>query len=195
MWVGTILYLAGLACLLTTFLPFSPMTIDLVNLRRESQLAIHRHRRILWAGAGLSWGGAVLWGTLLTVDGNPAGPVLVWLTLGSATAMAVMFWSGYVPLVMTPPAAPRHLPGRSATLAPDAMVLGIALGEQACAYQRDQIARPHYFKDRLDERDLIVSYCILCNSATAFAAELNNRPLDLRCVTAFNNNIPIESDT
>lgn len=57
----TLLYLAGLAGFLATFLPFSPMTIDLVNLRRDTQLAIYERRYGWWALAGIAWGSRWCW--------------------------------------------------------------------------------------------------------------------------------------
>ena len=61
MLTGLALYLAGLVALLTTYLPFSPLTIDWVNLRRENQLAIHRRRHSLWIFGGLCWTGTLLY--------------------------------------------------------------------------------------------------------------------------------------
>ncbi len=186
-----ILYALGLSALLVTFLPFSPMTIDLVNLSRETQLAIWRYRKHLWGLTGVSWLIAIGWSSSLAAHGVVDGGALITLILASAAVMALLFWTGYVPFVMTPPDTSRHLEGgaANAAIASDETVLGLVLNGAACAYRRDQIARPHYFKDTLAGRDFIVSYCILCNSATAFETVLNDRALNLRCLTAFNNNI------
>ncbi|MFT4563870.1 MAG: hypothetical protein ACI9BW_003630 [Gammaproteobacteria bacterium] len=191
MLVGFVLYTIGLVALLTTFLPFSPLTIDLVNLSRESQLAIWRHRNKLWTVAGVCWLAACGVGLAAIVKDSGNGSALVLTTVASACLMAFMFWTGYVPFVMTPPDEARHLDGHAAKgLVPDdEIVLGVSFDGAACAYRRDQIARPHYFKDTIAGKDFIVSYCILCNSATAFETRLDGNALDLRCLTAFNNNI------
>lgn len=185
------LYFLGLGLLLATFLPFSPMTIDLVNLGRDAQLTIYRWRRPLWVAAAAAWVASLALGA--SGHGEPAmtsGTVIVVLAVTGAVISA-MFWTGYVPLVMTPPGSAERLSGEAAAsrIEADATVLGIVVDGEARAYLRDQIARPHYFTDALGNRNLVVSYCILCNSATAFEASLHGRPMDLRCVTAFNNNI------
>ena len=189
--VFTLLYILGLVALLATFLPFSPLTIDLVNLSRTAQLAIYERRHALWGLALVAWSLALALGlagrTIPTLT-----PVEAVGTLGlSALVFGIMFWTGYVPVVMTPPGNTRRLRGAaaSARVTPDDIVLGIALDGDACAYLRDQIARPHYLLDQLGSRRLVVSYCILCNSATAFDAQLRGKALELSCVTAYNNNI------
>lgn len=120
------------------------------------------------------------------------GPQTVAIVIGiSAAGMAFMYWTGYVPIIMTPPGTVQRLSRDEAArrIDPDEAVLGLTIDGEACAYLRGQIARPHYLPDRVGGRDVVVSYCILCNSATAFEARLNGQPLDLRCVTAYNNNI------
>lgn len=189
--VFTLLYILGLVALLATFLPFSPLTIDLVNLSRTAQLAIYERRHALWGLALVAWSLALALG-LASRTMPTLTPVEAVGTLGlSALVFGIMFWTGYVPVVMTPPGNTRRLRGAAAgaRATPDDIVLGIALDGDACAYLRDQIARPHFLLDQLGTRRLVVSYCILCNSATAFEARLHGRPLDLRCVTAYNNNI------
>lgn len=191
MLIFILLYLLGLGALLATFLPFSPLTIDLVNLSREVQLAIYLRRHALWSLTATSW-------TLALAVGftGRAAPALE--PTGAAGVLGVsvllfmfMFWTGYVPVVMTPPGNTRRLSGETAAaqVSAEDIVLGIALDGESCAYLRDQIARPHYLIDQLGTRRLVVSYCILCNSATAFEAMLRGKPMDLRCVTAYNNNI------
>ena len=78
-----ILYAVGLLTILTIFLPFSPMTIDLLMLPRAAQITIYRYRRLLWALGILCFG-------LLTAR---AGLGLVGQS-GWAAETAVMIWAG-----------------------------------------------------------------------------------------------------
>lgn len=186
-------YLIGLAAMLLIFTPFSPMTIDLVNLSRKSQIAVYRHRRILWA-IGIVCLGIVLLrslGSVLDAQSIQDVDQWFWIMLATIGALTMMFWSGYVPFVMTPPSRHHILSATEAdrVLRPDDVILGLVYGNEVRAYSRDEIARPHYFKDTLGNTALTVSYCILCNSGVAFKSELNGRTLNLRCVTAYNNNI------
>jgi hypothetical protein len=187
-WIGTLSLAIGVAALLVTFLPFSPLTIDLVNLSRDRQIRIHRQRKRLWAIAGAAFVVALLVGLAAARAG---APLLLYATLAAGAGLAMMFWTGYVPVVMTPPGSARHLAGAAAEQAIDGdeIILGVSVGDAATAYRRDQIARPHYFNDTVGDRDLMISYCILCNSATAFEPMLNGQKLTLECVTAFDNNI------
>jgi hypothetical protein len=183
---------------MTLYLPFSPVTIDLVMLPRGGQVWIYRHRRILWTVATVSF--AVLlvraFAGLPDLSGvgiafGAADPVWLWIGGVTAAVMAVAFWSGYVPFVMTPPARQRLVGTEEADtlLGPDDVILGLIHGGDVRAYSRDAIARPHYFTDTVGGTPFTVSYCILCNSGIAFKNELNGKPLNLKCVTAFNNNI------
>ena len=203
-----ILYAVGLLTILTIFLPFSPMTIDLLMLPRAAQITIYRYRRLLWAlgilcfglltaraGLGLvgqsGWAAetaVMIWAGGLLGEANP-----VWLTTSAITIgmLAFMFWSGYVPYVMTPPRNPRLLDVAEADrlIGADDVMLGLINGGETRAYPRDWIARPHYFTDTVGGTPFTISYCILCNSGMAFKSELRGRPLNLMCVTAYNNNI------
>lgn len=185
-----LLLLLGAGAFLTVYLPFSPMTIDLLNLRRETQLLLYRCRYGFWAAGSALF--AILAGRLL-FGGDGHGVVGAWL-VGSVAILALLYWTGYVPFVMSPPAAAVHLTAYEACqrIAPDDIVLGLDVGGSSRAYLRDQIARPHYFRDSIDDKPLTVTYCILCNSAMAFDSVLDGRVLQLRCVTAFNNNIVFE---
>lgn len=198
-------YAIGLALIMLVYLPFSPMTIDLVNFSRDTQIAIYRHRRLLWTLAGISFGAVVARGsvTALGVQGvlDPTGWLLrtlaapdtawLWISLVTIGILALLFWSGYVPYVMSPPSRQRILSVAESDriIHPDDIVLGLAYGNSARAYPRDTIARPHYFKDTINGAAMTVSYCILCNSGIAFRSELDGRAIDLKCVTAYNNNI------
>lgn len=198
-------YVIGLATMLLIFLPFSPMTIDLVNLSRDAQITIYRYRRLLWTIAGTCLGVVLLRGLIgvlgaygvLDTDGGLYGTLAspdtawFWTTLVTVGVLTMLFWSGYVPYVMTPPSRQRILTVAEADqiLRPDDVVLGLVYGNEVRAYPRDAIARPHYFKDTVSDTPMMISYCILCNSGVAFKSELDGRPLNLKCVTAYNNNI------
>lgn len=207
-------FATGLVVLLLIFMPFSPMLIDVLLLPRKAQLAIYKHRHALWT---VVWAAAIVlvirglnaiaepsgvFAPLITLAKAPLGgwaesifgagdPVWLTTTLITVVVASVMFWSGYVPFVMTPPADPTIFDAKDADalIRDDDVVLGIVNGADARAYPRDYIARPHFFEDSVGGTPLIVSYCILCNSSIAFKPELEGRRLHLRCVTAFNNNI------
>jgi len=181
-----LLYALGMAALLTLFLPFSPMTIDMVMLSRDKQIWIYRHRRAFWAVAVLSF-----LPLLVRAFTGMSDPTWQWVGGGTVVAMAIAFWSGYVPFVMTPPSRQQLLSPEEGDrlLEPDDVVLGFNFGDDIRAYPRDAISRPHFFTDTLGGTSFTVSYCILCNSGVAFKNELNGKPLDLKCITAFNNNI------
>ncbi|HUW38257.1 MAG TPA: DUF3179 domain-containing (seleno)protein [Rhodocyclaceae bacterium] len=212
------LYVIGVLAILLIYLPFSPMTIDLVNFSRDLQVAIYLRRHVLWTIGGVALGAVVLRGLMCVLGahgafdsagGKPDLLDVAWL-LGSSYGMlvspdtgwfwtvlvtiavfALLFWSGYVPYVMSPPG--RHqiltVAESDAILCPDDIVLGLVVDDEARAYPRDTIARPHYFKDTIGKTPLTISYCILCNSGVAFKSALEGRELDLKCVTAYNNNI------
>jgi hypothetical protein len=185
-YLDAILYAIGLVTAMLIFMPFSPMTIDLLMLPRGVQIWIHRNRYKLWTIVGICFG--LL---LLRALGGMAGGDWLWVTIVTLAMLAFMFWSGYVPFVMTAPRNPKQLEiGEADKLfKPDEVVLGLVEGGEVRAYPRDAIARPHYFTDTVGGTKFFVSYCILCNSGMAFKAELEGRPLDLECVTAYNNNI------
>ena len=209
-----ILYGLGLFTVLAIFMPYSPMMIDLLMLPRDFQIAIYRHRFKLWTIVWLctllllvrsingiaepaGWSAPIIGFFQTLISGWSPGLVGAgdgsWLmpTVITFLVMAMMFWTGYVPYVMTPPRKPRLLDIAEGDklVADDAMVLGVANNDDARAYPRDAIARPHYFNDTVGGTALTVSYCILCNSGMAFKSELKGKPLNLKCVTAFNNNI------
>jgi len=184
-YAALILFSVGVFLFLTTYLPFSPMTIDIVNLRRESQLKIFRHRKTLWTV------GAVCFASVMLLGLTIAGVVWFWSVVIAALVLLFMFWSGYVPWVMAPPSGQRVIDAAQADslLESDDAILGLFHRGEARAYPRDLIARPHFLTDTVAGTPMTVSYCILCNSGTAFISELNGKPLELDCVTAYNNNI------
>ncbi len=199
------LYVIGLTAIMLIYLPFSPMTIDLVNFSRDTQIAIYRRRHLLWIIGGSCLGAVLLRGLIGIVGAHGALDSAVglyrmlvspdsgwfWITLITIGVWALLFWSGYVPYVMSPPSRRRILTVAESEeiVRPDDVVLGLIYGSEARAYPRDAIARPHYLKDTVGNTPLMISYCILCNSAIAFKSELDGRALDLKCVTAYNNNI------
>ncbi len=197
MLVDVLLYGIGLLFLLTIFMPFSPMTIDLLPVSRERQIWIHRNRAMLWWVVGVT-SGVVLLRALGGASDVAALSVLgtaspTWITVLAVTAVVagMMFWMSYVPLAMSPPAKPRVISAYDANkfVNEDDVVLGVTGGGEARAYPRHTIARPHFFEDTVGGKPLVISYCILCNSGIGFEAALDGRKLSLSCVTAYNNNI------
>ncbi len=199
------LYFMGLITVLAIFLPFSPMTIDIINISRDAQITIYRRRHLLWSFAVLCFGIVLLYGLNGLLDNSSAfgsakwfseslvSPDTLWLrvTLITIPVLVLLFWSGYVPFVMSPPNRHRLLALADADkiVGANDMVLGLVLGNEVRAYLRDEIARPHYFLDTVGGVPLTISYCILCNSGFAFISELDGKPLNMRCVTAYDNNI------
>jgi len=184
-WVHAGLYLLGVALLAATYLPFSPATVDLVLYSREKQIALFERRWLLRSIAMLS---------LLVVFASAlAEGQLVWIGLLGATTIVsgVAFWIGYVPSVMSPPKERTVLSAAEGDdlLDPDETVLGLYYEGEARAYPRKHIARPHYLPDVVRGASLVVTYCVLCNSAVAIRAELGGEPMDLLPITAPDNNI------
>lgn len=193
------LYGAGTGAFLLSYLAFSPVTRDLVVfLSRAAQITIFRYRHWLWALGGICLGLLIArgtfgllgltWGAAIVGTAHPAWLIIVGFTIA---VLSLAFWATYVPVVMAPPRNHKTVSAAEADkiLMPDAVVLGLAMGATARAYPRHLIARPHWFNDIIDEKPLMISYCILCNSGQAFVARLKNgRPLNLRNMTAYNNN-------
>ncbi len=185
-YIDIVFYALALVSILLIYLPFSPMTIDLVNFSRDTQLKIYLNRHYLWAAGIVCF--AVVLGRVLT---GYTDTQWLWISLVTIGMLVFMFWSGYVPYVMTPPEDPQLLDATQADelMKPDDYVLGLVHNGQARAYPRDYIARPHFYSDEVGGESVTVSYCILCNSGIGFRNELKGKPLDLECITAFNNNI------
>ncbi len=185
-YLDVILYAVAMSSILIIFLPFSPMTIDIVNFSRDTQLKIYLNRRILWVITTTAFAFLLYRAATGAADGS-------WLTtaLISIGMMAFMFWSGYVPYVMSPPSNPEVLSTDAADklIKDDDVVIGLAHGGEARAYSRDSIARPHFCSDKVGGVPVTVSYCILCNSSMAFKNEIKDKEMDLSCITAYNNNI------
>ncbi len=186
LWLDLGLYLVALVAFATSYLAFSPVTRDLVAfLSRNAQIRIFRHRHALWAVGGVA--AAALLVRVLMGEVPLALTIIAALT---AAAFALAFWATYVPVVMAPPKEQRVVIAEEADrlLDPDETVLGLIVDDRARAYPRRLIARPHWFNDEFNGKPLMVSYCILCNSAQAFVPIVNGKRLDLRNMTAYNNN-------
>jgi hypothetical protein len=181
------LYIVGTGALLVSYLAFSPVTRDLVVfLSRDAQITIFRYRRILWA-VGIVC--LVVLGARAAL--GTASAAWIWVLGGTAAVLGLAFWSTYVPVVMAPPKIHKTIGVQEADelLKPDSVVLGLVMDGVVRAYPRDLIARPHWFNDTVGGKPLMISYCILCNSGQAFVPVLKNgRRLDLRNMTAFDNN-------
>ena len=194
--INLVLYLAGTGAALWAYLPFSPMTRDLVAfLSRDAQIAIFRHRHKYWGAGGV----CVLLllariiSALAGADSGVQAGNWIWLgiTLVTLAGLGVLYWAMYVPVVMAPPRQ-HHLVSideADGFLQPESTVLGIEMDGEVRAYPRDLIARPHWFNDELGGKPLMISYCILCNSGQAFVPVLEDgQRLELRNMTAFDNN-------
>lgn len=181
-----ILFGLGVVAFLATFVPFSPMTLKFYMPPREAMTAIYRSRRLLWGIGALAF--ALLAGRAVLGATNP---MWLWIVGISAAVLALLFWSGYVPIVMSPPSDQRLIGANEAAtiLKDDDIVLGLAIDRETRAYSQAAIARPHFLDDTVGGTPVAITYCILCNSGIAFKRELGGRPLKLQPVTAFNNNI------
>ncbi|MFQ5659919.1 MAG: DUF3179 domain-containing (seleno)protein [Gammaproteobacteria bacterium] len=185
-YLDLILYAVAMVSILVIFLPFSPMTIDIVNFSRDTQLKIFLNRHILWTIGIICF--AVLLGRGVM---DYADKAWLWTALISIGVLAFMFWSGYVPYVMTPPQDPKIMTPEEGdkVIKQDEVVIGLVHGGEVRAYSRDAISRPHFYTDTVGGTPVTISYCILCNSGMAFKNEIKNKPMNLGCVTAYNNNI------
>jgi len=185
-WFRLFLVVVGGGLVAATLLPFSPMTLKLYMPSREIMITLHRHR------VGLRAVGLMLLSILpiLALAGE-APARWGWTSAGLAAFFLVFFLTGYVPVVMRPPPVDRAMSASEADqiVAGDTDVLGIFADGEARAYARGQLARPHIFTDDIGGRQVAITYCILCNTAMAFRSELDDRPLQLRAVSAYNNNI------
>ena len=185
-FVAASLFSLGLGLLAISYLPFSPITRDLVVfLSRDAQIRIFQMRYVLWLLAILSW--------LVLVVATAVGQAhWSWaaITLMFSVIFGLAFWATYVPVVMAPPKRQVLMGAMDADrlLDPGESVLGIVVHGAARAYPRRLIARPHWFNDEFDGKQLMISYCILCNSAQAFVPYINGKKLNLRNMTAYNNN-------
>ena len=106
--VGIIGFICAAGALLATLLPFSPLTIDLVNLTRERQTFIHQRRKKFWGFAAISFIVAQVSALVAVRNGQPH---LLYAMVAFSAMTAMMFWTGYVPIVMAPPGAAEHLRG------------------------------------------------------------------------------------
>lgn len=59
-----------------------------------------------------------------------------WIILVTIGVLAMMFWSGYVPYMVTPPSQHKILTAQEADqiLEPDDVILGLAYGDEVKAY-------------------------------------------------------------
>ncbi len=123
-----ILYTIGLAAMLLVFLPFSPMTIDLVNFSRNAQITVYRYRHLLWAIGNVCLG-IVLWRSAVSLSDADIGKWF-WITLATIGVLAMLFWSGYVPFVMAPPGRQHLLTAEEAdrVFGPDEVIIGLVHG-------------------------------------------------------------------
>ena len=199
------LFVIGVGALVWLYLPFSPMTRDMVVfLSRDAQIKLFRYRWLYW-----SVGIACLLLLLARVVFGFAGPVgdgllasgaaavgrahWLWLLPGAVSVglLSFLYWAMFVPIVMAPPKDHRLIGAAEADefLSDDSVVLGLERDGWSRAYPRDLIARPHWFNDEIDGQPVMISYCILCNSGQAFIPVLKDGSrLDLRNMTAFDNN-------
>ncbi len=200
-----VLYALGSLAFLTSYMAFSPVTRDMVVfLSRDQQITIFKYRKLLWAIGIVCFALLVLRGIFGLADAGPDSALawgaaalgtahVAWLFIAGITIvlLSLAFWATYVPVVMAPPEVHETvgIDEADAFLKPDSIVLGLVMGGQVRAYPRDLIARPHWFNDTIDDKPLMISYCILCNSGQAFVSRLKNgTPLNLRNMTAFDNN-------
>lgn len=199
LFLNGLLYSLGVGTILVSYLAFSPVTRDMVMfLTRADQIAIFRYRRVFWAAGIACLGFLGIRSLIGLADLESAAAILGtagigWLVIVVLTSagLSMAFWATYVPVVMAPPEVHKLVDVGEADklLAPDAIVLGLVMGDTVRAYPRDLIARPHWFNDSIDGKPLMISYCILCNTGQAFVPVLKNgTTLNLRNMTAYNNN-------
>ena len=197
------LFAVGVGALVWLYLPFSPMTRDMVVfLSRDAQISLFRARYLYWTVgilclavllARVIFGFSGSYGVLASGAAHLGQAHWAWLIPGipAVGVISVLYWAMFVPIVMAPPKVHHLVSAGEADefLADDQVVLGLEREGWSRAYPRDLIARPHWFNDEIDAKPVMISYCILCNSGQAFIPVLKDgRRLDLRNMTAFDNN-------
>lgn len=76
--------------------------------------------------------------------------------------------------------------------APDAYVLGVVEGNVAKAYPLKYLAYHHKIHDRLNNKDILVTYCSMCRSARIFSPMVNGEKVSFRLVGARHYNAILE---
>jgi len=75
---------------------------------------------------------------------------------------------------------------------PDAYVMGVAEGNEAKAYPVRYLAYHHKLHDRLNGREILVTYCSMCRSGRVFRPEVEGEPVTFRLVGARHYNAVME---
>ena len=122
--VSILLYGFGLAAIAATIVPFSPMTLKLYMPSREA-IDLDSPTPPLSVGDRFTFvGNAPGFGLC-----RPGGIGWAWAVVITLVALAVLFWSNYVPLIMRPPPRKKILSVDEAShlVAPDADVLGVVV--------------------------------------------------------------------
>lgn len=73
----------------------------------------------------------------------------------------------------------------------DEPVIGLEINGDARAFPVDTILRPHLVHDKVGGEDVTMSYCMLCNSAMAFTAEMDGDSLEFMTPMQWENNLMI----
>jgi hypothetical protein len=78
---------------------------------------------------------------------------------------------------------PRHVSVSEATLADDAEVLGILIGDRACAYNLSAFHEEsaHIVNDVIEELPVTVTYCDRTDYARVLTSNTKSQPVDLWC--------------
>ena len=104
------------------------------------------------------------------------------LTMAFLMSPAILFHGVRNPSWLTAATADVHLD-------PHDMVIGLEINGDVRAFPIKWINRPHLVEDTIGGLPILMSYCMLCNSAMAFRSELNGQKLKLIAALQWENNV------
>ncbi len=74
-------------------------------------------------------------------------------------------------------------------IAPDAAIVGLAIGKKSVAYPLDVLIPNHLILDKIGEDSVLISFCALCQSALAFDRKINNDILYFKVAGVWRRNM------
>lgn len=75
-----------------------------------------------------------------------------------------------------------RLPAATSQVDPSRLVIGVAVGDAACAYPIQYLGYHHFLIDTLGGRRILVTYCTVCRTGRVFEPQVDGQALDFRLV-------------